>query len=141
MPHDPDHIISQFGQTLAHSAESGRGLVQDFTAFAKDESLRFVHLRLERSGAALDRLHHCQGIAGLMGVQQDWLRDLWQDYAGQSLRLMGAWRSLARTVMETAVENVAETVDQTQHQAADAMAQMEPHIAQDADVYAQQTQH
>ena len=93
-PSDHDQTVSQLGQSLAQTAESGRALVEEMTLFAKDESLRFVNLRLERNGAALDRLQNCQGIPGLIGVQQEWLRDLLQDYTGQSMRWMGALRGL-----------------------------------------------
>jgi hypothetical protein len=124
-PSDHDQTVSQLGQTMAQTAESGRALVQDMTVFAKDESLRFVSLRLERNGAALDRLQNCQGVPGLIGVQQEWLRDLLQDYTGQSMRWMGAWRGLTRNVMEKATQSAAENIDRMQHEARDVMQQAE----------------
>src|SRR5260221_10459892 len=76
---DPAQAISQLGeslsQTLAQTTESQRALAKEMTGFAKDESLRFVNLRLERNGAALDKLQHCAGLPGLIGAQQEWLRD------------------------------------------------------------------
>jgi len=120
---DPDHTVSQLGQTLAQTAESGRALVEGMSVFAKDESLRFVNLRLERNGAALDKLQNCHGIPGLIGVQQEWLRDFLQDYTGQSMRLMGALRGLTKNVMETAAESTADSIDRMQHQAGEAMRQ------------------
>jgi ElaB/YqjD/DUF883 family membrane-anchored ribosome-binding protein len=120
---DPDHTVSQLGQSFAQAAQNGRALVEEMTVFAKDESLRFVNLRLERNGALLDRLQNCQGVPGLIGVQQDWLRDLVQDYAGQNMRLMGALRGLTRNVMESAAENAAENIDHVRHEAGEAMHQ------------------
>ena len=115
-PIDPAQAVSQLGeslsQTLAQTGESQRALVKEMTGFAKDESLRFVNLRLERNGAALDKLQHCQGIPGLIGVQQEWLRDLLQDYTGQSMRMLGAWRGLTKNVMETAAESAADNIDE-----------------------------
>jgi hypothetical protein len=122
-PSEHDQTVSQLGQSLAQTAESGRALVEEMTLFAKDEGLRFVNLRLERNGAALDRLQNCQGIPGLIGVQQEWLRDLLQDYTGQSMRWMGALRGLTRNVMEKATENAADNIDRMQHQAGEAMQQ------------------
>jgi hypothetical protein len=117
---DPAQAVSQLGetfsQTLAQTGESQRALVKEMTGFAKDESLRFVNLRLERNGAALDKLQHCQGIPGLIGVQQEWLRDLLQDYTGQSMRMLGAWRGLTKNVMETAAESAADNIDRVQQQ-------------------------
>ena len=79
--------------------------------FAKDEGLRFVNLRLERNGQALDKLQNCQGIPGLIGVQQEWLRDLVQDYIGQNMRMAGALRGLTQNVMACASEQAAESMD------------------------------
>jgi ElaB/YqjD/DUF883 family membrane-anchored ribosome-binding protein len=129
---DPAQTVSQLGETLrgslAQTAESHRVLVQEMTGFAKDESLRFVNLRLERNGAALDKLQHCHGIPGLIGVQQEWLRDFLQDYTSQSMRMMGAWRGLTKNVIESAAENAADNIDRMQHQASDMAHQAEDAI-------------
>jgi len=132
-PSDPDQTVSQLGQSLAQTAESGRALVEGISVFAKDESLRFVNLRLERNGAAMDRLQTCAGLPGVIGVQQEWLRDLLQDYSGQSMRWMNALRGLTRNVMEKAAESAADNIDHMQHQASDAVHQAEDvvHHAQD----------
>jgi ElaB/YqjD/DUF883 family membrane-anchored ribosome-binding protein len=148
---DPEQTVSQLGQSLTQSAESGRALIQEMTVFAKDESLRFASLRLERNGAALDKLQHCQGIPGLIGVQQEWLRDFLQDYTSQSMRFMGTLRGLTRNVMEKATENAADTIDRMQHEAGDAMHQAETamdqagqqinQMVQDTNGYVQPMQH
>lgn len=112
------------GQSLTQTAQSQRALLQDITAFAKDESLRFANLRLERNGAALDKLQHCQGVPGILGVQQEWLRDLMQDYLGQQMRLAGAFRGLTQNVVASASEAVSENIDRMQ-QGASQMAQQD----------------
>ena len=122
---DRDQTVSQLGQSLAQTAQSGRALVQEMTIFAKDESLRFVSLRLERNGAALDKLQNCPGLPGLIGVQQEWMRDLLQDYSSQGMRWMGALRGLTRNVMEQAAQSATGTVDHMQHAADDVMHQAE----------------
>jgi len=127
---DSDQTVSQLGQSMAQTAESGRALVQEMTVFAKDESLRFVSLRLERNGAALDKLQNCPGIPGLIGVQQEWMRDLLQDYSSQSMRWMGALRGLTRNVMEKAGESAADNIDRMQREAGDVMDQAEDHRAE-----------
>ncbi|HET7084235.1 MAG TPA: hypothetical protein VFI23_05650 [Rhizomicrobium sp.] len=113
--------VSQLGDSLAQTAECHRLLAQEMSAFAKDESLRFMDLRLERNGQALDRLQSCHGLPGLIGVQQEWLRDLLQDYASQSMRLIGAMRGLTQNVMTSAVETASENIDRMQNEAGDAM--------------------
>jgi len=131
---DTDQTVSQLGQSLAQTAESGRALVEGMSIFAKDESLRFVNLRLERNGAVLDKLQTCAGLPGLIGVQQEWLRDLLQDYTGQNMRWMGALRGLTRNVMAT--QSAAGNIDRMQHQASDAV-----HQAEDAIHHAHQAVH
>jgi len=133
---DTDQTVSQLGQSLAQTAESGRALVEGMSIFAKDESLRFVNLRLERNGAVLDKLQTCAGLPGLIGVQQEWLRDLLQDYTGQNMRWMGALRGLTRNVMEKATQSAAGNIDRMQHQASDAV-----HQAEDAIHHAHQAVH
>ena len=150
-PSEHDQTVSQLGQSLTQTAESATALVEEMTLFAKDESLHFVNLRLERNGAALDRLQNCQGIPGLIGVQQEWLRDLLQDYTGQSMRWMGALRGLTRNVMEKATQNAADSIDRMQHQAGEAMqqagdavdqaGQQVNQMVQDTNNYVQETQH
>lgn len=149
--YEHDETVSQLGQSLAHTAESGRALAQEIALFTKDESLRFMSLRLERNGVALDRLQNCQGIPGLIGVQQEWLRDLLQDYTGQGMRWMGALRGLTRNVMEKAAENTADAIDQVQEDAGEAIqqaggamdqaGQQMNEMVQDTNNYVQETQH
>ena len=147
---DPEQTISQLGQTMARSAESGRALVEEMTVFAKDESLRFMNLRLERNGALMDRLQNCPGIPGLIGAQQEWLRDLMQDYAGQGMRWMGALRDVSRNVMQSAaaaedIDHMRNEAGDMMHQAGDAMDQAGQQVDQvvhDGDNnYIQATQH
>jgi ElaB/YqjD/DUF883 family membrane-anchored ribosome-binding protein len=131
---DTDQAVSQLSQSVAQAAESHRLLTQEMTVFAKDEGLRFANLRLERNGAALDKLQNCVGLPGLIGVQQEWVRDFLQDYASQGMRMMGALRGLTKNAMESAAQNASENIERMQHEAKD-MA----HKAQDAIHQAQDT--
>ena len=118
---DPDQAVSQLSQSLAQAAESQRLLAEEMTIFAKDEGLRFANLRLERNGTTLDKLQNCHGIPGLIGVQQEWLRDLLQDYASQGMRMMGALRGLTKHAMESAAENASDNIERMRREAKDAM--------------------
>jgi len=147
----PDQVVSQLSQSLAQATESHRLLAEEMTIFAKDESLRFANLRLERNGATLEKLQNCHGIPGLIGVQQEWLRDLLQDYASQSMRMMGALRGLTKNAMESAAENASDNIDRMRKEAQDAMdktseamtraGEQASHAAQDNSNYVQETQH
>ena len=141
---EPIKAVSQLSESMAHTAESHRALIQEMTIFAKDEGLRFANLRLERNGQAMDKLQNCHGIPGLIGVQQEWLRDFVQDYMGQNMRLAGALRGLTQNVMACASEQAAQSMDRAHHAAKDMAhesAQQMSHVAQEEDNYVQQTQH
>ena len=140
----PAKAVSNLSESMAHTAESHRALVQEMTQFAKDEGLRFMNLRLERNGQALDKLQNCSGIPGLLGVQQEWLRDFVQDYMGHNMRIAGALRGLTQNAMACAHEQAAENIDHAQHAASNMAHQVNEqmgHIAQDVNSYTQQTQH
>jgi hypothetical protein len=140
----PQPPVSQLGESLAQAGESHRVLIQEIAGFAKDESLRFVNLRLERNGAALDKLQHCQGIPGLLSVQQEWLRDFVQDYIGQNVRVAGAFRGLAQNAMASAGEAVSDNIDRVQQEAGEMVhsaAEQTSQMAQDADNFVQEPLH
>ena len=149
--HDSDQAVSQLSQSLAQAAESHRLLAEEMTIFAKDEGLRFANLRLERNGSTLDKLQNCHGIPGLIGVQQEWLRDFLQDYASQSMRVMGTLRGLTKNAMESAAENASDNIERMRKEAKDAMdktgeamhraGEQGGQIVQDNNNYVQETQH
>jgi hypothetical protein len=141
---DPSKAVSQLGENMAQAAENQRALFQDMTHFAKEESLRFMNLRLERNGSALDKLQNCQGLPGLLGVQQEWLRDFVQDYMSQNMRLAGAFRGVAQNVVASAAQTASKTVDQMQQDAGEMVEQAGQQMNQAAETvetYVQQTQH
>jgi hypothetical protein len=141
---DPAKAVSHLGESLVQTAESQRALLQDMTHFAKEESLRFMNLRLERNGSALDKLQNCHGLPGLMGVQQEWLRDWMQDYMSQNMRLAGAFRSLTQNVVSSAAHTASQTMDRMQHDAAEVAeqaGQQMNQMAQTVESYVQETQH
>lgn len=141
---DPVKAVSQLGESLAQTAERQRALFQDITNFAKEEGLRFMNLRLERNGSALDKLQNCHGLPGLMGVQQEWLRDLMQDYMSQNMRLAGAFRGLTQNVVASASQTASQAMDQMQQNAsemAEQAGQQMNQMAQQVESFNQETQH
>ena len=114
---------SRLSETLAQAGESQRTLLVEMTSFAKDESQRFINLRLERTHDVMNKLSTCQGVSGLLGVQQEWLRDLMQDYGAQNMRLAGALRGVTHKAVASATEAATGTMNRMQDQAVDAMRQ------------------
>ena len=119
----PAKAVSDFSEQLAQTAQSQRALVTEITSFAKDETKRFFNLRMDRTSQALEKLQSCQGLSGLIGVQQEWLRDLMQDYADLTQRNASALRGITQTVVAQASTAASETVDRMHAQAQDNLHQ------------------
>ncbi|HEY0267047.1 MAG TPA: hypothetical protein VGC16_09860 [Rhizomicrobium sp.] len=130
----PAKAVTQFSDSLTHAGESHRALVQEMTSFAKDEAKRFFNLRLERNNVALDKLSHSQGLTGIIGVQQEWLRDLMADYTSQQMRLATTLQGISHNVMACASDAASHNIERLQQQAADMTHQAEEavHHAEDA---------
>jgi ElaB/YqjD/DUF883 family membrane-anchored ribosome-binding protein len=134
-PTDAHAPISQLGDYVSQAAESQRQLFQEMTSFARDETSRFANLRLERNGQVLEKMQTCQGLPGLIGVQQEWLRTFFEDYLGQQMRFASAFRGLAQEVVTTANETASETIDRMQRdgqEIVDTAGQQLNQMAQDA---------
>jgi len=118
MSHNTDvsPAFSQLGDSLARAAESQRLLFQEMTSFVRDEGLRFTNCRLERNGEAMEKMQNCQGLPGLIGVQQEWLRGFVEDYLAQQMRLAGAFRGIAHNVVASATETASENIDRMQQE-------------------------
>jgi hypothetical protein len=141
---DVSPALSQLGDCLTHASESQRLLLQEMTSFVRDEGLRFANRRLERNGEAMEKMQHCQGLPGLIGVQQEWLRSFVEDYLAQQVRRAGAFRGLAHNVVTSAAETASENIDRMQqdgHQIAEAAGHQVDQVAQDADSFLQETHH
>lgn len=119
----PAEAVSRFNAALAQAGESQRSLMREMTQFARDESLRFTNLRLERTGALIDKLSNSQGVGGLIAAQQEWLRDLIADYAAQNQRVAGALRGVAETMVAQAADAASHTMEQARANAESAMHQ------------------
>jgi hypothetical protein len=146
MSHNPDvsPAFSQLGDSLVQAAESQRLLFQEMTSFVRDEGLRFTNRRLERNGEAMEKMQNCQGLPGLIGVQQEWLRDFVEDYLAQQMRLAGALRGIAHNVVASATETASESIERMQQegqQMAEVAGQQMEQVAQEASSFVQATQH
>lgn len=131
----PAQAVSRFNAALTQAGESQRALIEEIGQFAREESLRFFNLRLERTSALIDKLSSSQGVGGIFAAQQEWLRDLIADYTAHNMRMAGAVRGMAHTVVAQAADAAGETVDhahaqatETMHQADQAMGETQQHF-------------
>ncbi len=121
----PAKAVSHFSDSLAQTGESHRALVQEITSFAKDEAKRFFNLRLERNNAVLDKLSNTTGLTGIIGVQQEWLRDLMADYSGQQMRFASTLQGITHNVIACASDAASQHIEHLQQQASEMTSQAE----------------
>jgi ribosomal protein L12E/L44/L45/RPP1/RPP2 len=139
---EPARAASQLTESLTQAAQNQRALLQEMSSFAKAESMRFFNLRLERNEAALEKMQHCVGLPGLIGVQQEWLRDFVQDLIGQNMRMAGVLRGVTHDTVTAATAAAKDMQDgaqdmahQAEQQFQDMTADAHNHLADDERAY------
>jgi hypothetical protein len=103
------HLSHSFETTL----DQNRALFTEMARFAKDESLRIAHKHLEHADHAFSHLHDGRNFTSLIGAQQEWIRDMMQEYAAQSLRYAELFQTMTRNVqsrVESAASDLQEQV-------------------------------
>ncbi len=148
----PAKTVSQFHDSITRLARRNHDLLRRMGEQARQDSVQFLTLRLDRTGQAMEKLQNCQGLGGVIAVQQGWLRDLVQDYAEHNLRLAGIFRGIAHDTLASARDAAGQTLDQARETAAEAqqstseavhqaesfsqdMANQAPHYAQENQSY------
>jgi hypothetical protein len=114
--------IDVFNGPMAKMVDQNRAIFQKMLRAMQEESLRFVNRRLEHTSRVIENSRDCQGVSGVMAVQQEWLIDIARDYAEQTKRFAELMRELAEDgtagLAEAAV-GVAERVRrESEHQSA-----------------------
>jgi hypothetical protein len=131
----PGVNVSKLDQSLEKILDQNRIFFEEMTRMARQESLRFAALRLERMSQAVDHLHDFHGFGGLVSTQHEFLRELMQDYASQGMRIAERLCQLTTHSLATARDAAQESGEA----AAEAVQAMEEHaedIVNRADGYA-----
>lgn len=105
----PREAISGLSQSFERTFDQNRMLWSEMARFTKDESLRFVQQQLDHANHAFARFEDRRDFPALIGAQQEWLKDVVQDCATQSLRYAEMFRALTGRVRENA-EQVASDI-------------------------------
>lgn len=98
--------IAHLGHSFETALDQNRALFAEMARFAKDESLRIAHKHLEHADHAFAHLQDGRSFTGLIGAQQEWIRDMMQEYATQSLRYAEMFHTMTRRV-QSHVESAA----------------------------------
>jgi hypothetical protein len=80
--------------SLAKVVEHNKLLMEKMVHAMHEESLRFVNHRLECTGKALEGLRDCEGVAGMVAVQNEYLFAIARDYLEGSRRFGEIMRDL-----------------------------------------------
>jgi hypothetical protein len=107
------HGIAQLSQSLEKTLTQNRILLEEMVRFNKDESLRLAHMQLDHADTAFAHLRERRDLSGLIGAQQEWVKQMIQDYAGLSLRYAEMFQTLAQHVQS----HVQSAASDLQHQA------------------------
>ena len=92
--------LDAFNGPLAKVMDQYRLMFQKMLHAMQQESLLLVNRRLEHAGRAIEGSRDCQGVMGLVAVQQEFLMDMARDYAVQT-------RRFADLVLELAADGTA----------------------------------
>ena len=87
--------LDMFNGPIAKMVDQNRVMFQKLLHAVQEESLRFVNRRLEHTSRVIENSRDCQGVTGVMAVQQEWLMDIARDYADQTKRFAELMRELA----------------------------------------------
>lgn len=79
--------FAPFMGPLMKLMDQNRALLEKSVRMVHEESLQFVNRRLERNAHALEQLKDCQGLSGLLTIEQEWLADSLRDYLEQSQKI------------------------------------------------------
>ena len=110
--------FSQLSHSLEKTLTQNRALFDEMARFTKTETLRFAHLQLDHAGHAFAHLRERHDLSGLIGAQQEWAKQMMQEYANLSLRYAEMFHTLTQHV-QSHVESAASDL---RHQA-DAVAE------------------
>ncbi len=126
----PHQGIAQLSHSLEKTLDQSRTLLAEMARFTKDESMRFAHLQLEHADQAFAHFRDRQDLAGLIGAQQEWFKEMMQDYAAQGLRYAEMFHTLTQHV-QSHVENA---VSELQDQAEESLNGLDREVADMVDV-------
>ena len=107
--------IAHLSQSLERSLTHNRALFEEMARFTREESLRVAHMQLDHADHAFSHFRERHDLSGLIGIQQEWVKQMMQEYAGLSLRYAEMFHALAQH-MQSHVESAASDL---QHQAED----------------------
>jgi hypothetical protein len=103
---------SDFNTPFVKVFEHNRAMYEKMIQAVQEESLKFINQRLEHNARAIESARDCQGISGLISVQNEWLTDVARDYTEHT-------RHFGEIVRDLAEDGIATVKDAEQRAAAE----------------------
>jgi hypothetical protein len=98
----PQDAIEALRQSVEKTLDQNRVLLGEIAHFTKVESMRLAQRNLEHANQAFAHFDERRSLTGLIEAQQEWIREMMQDYTAQSLHYADMFRSLAQGVRRQA---------------------------------------
>src|SRR5690348_11152337 len=98
----PQDAIEALRQSVEKTLDQNRVLLGEIAHFTKAESMRLAQRNLEHANQAFAHFDERRSLTGLIEAQQEWIREMMQDYTAQSLHYADMFRSLAQGVRRQA---------------------------------------
>ena len=95
-------------QSVEKTLDQNRALLTEMAHFTKAESLRMAQRNLDHANHAIAHFDERRDLAGLIEAQQEWIKEMMQDYASLSLRYAEMFRSLTDSMRQRAEHGAAE---------------------------------
>ena len=88
--------MTQLSRSMERTMDQNRMLLEEMAHFAREESLRLAHVQLDQADHAFMRLRDSRDMTGLLDAQQEWMKQMMQEYVGLSLRYAEMFHRLAQ---------------------------------------------
>lgn len=135
-PVAPRENIAHLNHSLEMALGQNRTLLEDMARFTREESLRLARMQLDHAGAAFAQLQNRHDFGGLIGAQQEWIKQAMQEYATLGLRYAEMFQGLTQQVQS----HVQAAASDLQNQAAEGVEGLERNLEKGMP-YAQTGQH
>ena len=92
----PQDAIQTLRQSVEKTLDQNRVLLTEIAHFTKAESLRLAQRNLDHATHAFAHFDGRRDLAGLIEAQQEWIKQMMQDYATQSLHYAEMFQNLTQ---------------------------------------------
>jgi hypothetical protein len=104
-------------QSVEKTLDQNRALLTEMAHFTKTESMRMAQRNLDHANHAIAHFDERRDLTGLIEAQQEWIKEMMQDYAALSLRYAEMFRSLTDSMRHRAEHAASEFADDAEESA------------------------